>query len=660
MADFARVDNITCHKRGSAEFDRLSEGKDTITCYDLTVDTHPSFFVGESKLLVHNCTDTNQSSFYNESEYWNIEFDDADVELAGGNILNLIDPPGTHAKYKNFWIGCDVGMTIAPTAIVIFSEVSEKKSAPPVLKLLGKLILKRIKTGDQATLVLHLIDIYRPLAFALDSTGVGLGLYDYIQDKARENPELRQFQERIKGYNFSQKIVADWDDTVEIDPDDPKSWEKAEIRRSVLERSTDVLRALVDDQRIQLPWDRELLGEFQGQSWCVDKETEILTKRGWLKYDEVLVGDETLGLNQQGESFWTPISKVKYFEGVHKVAHLQGQCHDSVTTLNHRWFVRRHGNALEFEWVTTEALLSDKTCWSIPISSDRVDFPTEKKYSDEFVELVAWIFTEGGVVKAGNHMTITQSPLVNQDHCDRIENLLVKMLGSGDINPGRGNPSKLGWSASYFSDRANTWRILDSRLLASLREVFPNFEKVFPIDFLNSLTKEQLDLFINVSLLGDGCEFRRVREGRQDCEVREFTQKSYRMNLFEYALALRGFAFHTKPKGGVDMESCTLLKRNFIHSGSMKSDVYEVDGVWCPVTGSGNWYARRNGSAYFTGNTYAKAALDPYGRKRVFSAGAFHSLDACRMAVLAYKQNAIEQLLKAQERPWEAPPTIFL
>lgn len=390
-----------------------------------------------SRLML--CVDSDQSSAYNENEYWNTSFDDSDVKFADGEILNLINPPGSHAKYRNFWIGMDVGFcvdeqteiltkrgwlkyheiiigvdeslainpethksewqtitdlyvdtgkfpmvsmrgqsfdsfttphhrwfvqnssghwkwkttetlerdeyiplsvaysgppcesiysddpelepvftsgecsyqkvsdvslqrddnffgtiwcptlkghnwlarrngsiyftgnTLAPSAICIFSEISEKRDQPPILKLLGRIEMKRIKTKDQAKLILHLIDTYRPLAFAMDSTGVGLPLFETIQEEARENPNLSTMVERIKGYNFSQKVIAEFDDTVTIDEDDPDGYKKAEIRRSVLEHSTDILRQLVDDHRLSLPWDRDLIAEFQGQSFTYSK-----------------------------------------------------------------------------------------------------------------------------------------------------------------------------------------------------------------------------------------------------------------------------------------------------------------------------------------------------------------------------------------------------
>ena len=58
--------------------------------------------------------------------------------------------------------------------------------------------------------------------------------------------------------------------------------------------------------------------------------------------------------------------------------------------------------------------------------------------------------------------------------------------------------------------------------------------------------------------------------------------------------------------------------------------------------------------------TFARSAMDSYGRKRIFSNGNFHTLDACRMAVLAYQQQVIEDFINSNDRQWEPPPMLFL
>lgn len=242
------------------------------------------------------CCDADQSSDYNINEYWECHIDEATIREYDGNALVLLDPPPSHDKYKRIWIGADIGYTQAPTAIMIFAEhkpgtaemaernsvnaetspgvrAAKKKVAKTELKLIGRIMLKRVAHENQVQIIMWLIDHYRPQAFAMDKTGLGLPLFQDIQNHVRENDRLAFVLDRIKGYGFSEKLVVDFDDRVTIDENDPKGYEKAEIKRNVLEYSSDVLRSLVDDGQLRLPWDRELIGEFKGQTWTYDKST---------------------------------------------------------------------------------------------------------------------------------------------------------------------------------------------------------------------------------------------------------------------------------------------------------------------------------------------------------------------------------------------------
>jgi WXG100 family type VII secretion target len=70
---------------------------------------------------------------------------------------------------------------------------------------------------------------------------------------------------------------------------------------------------------------------------CVPIDTTILTRRGWLKHDEVRVGDETIGYNQaDGSSAWTRISRVVHHEDAPLVRLGNSRWH-ATTTPNHRW-----------------------------------------------------------------------------------------------------------------------------------------------------------------------------------------------------------------------------------------------------------------------------------------------------------------------------------
>jgi hypothetical protein len=215
-------------------------------------------------------TDVDAGSHYNEFEYTSLEIDEAAVREYG-SIIPLLDLPASHRNYKRVWIGMDLGWTIAPTSIVIFAEDNKARKGKNSLKLLARILLKKISATDQADAVIHLLDMYRPIAYALDSTGAGLPLFDYVQKATREDPNLRSLTSRIKGYNFSEKIIAEFDDSVQIDEMNPEGYKEAAIYRNVLEWSTDILRSMVDEQTLMLPYDKSIIAEFQGQTWTYAK-----------------------------------------------------------------------------------------------------------------------------------------------------------------------------------------------------------------------------------------------------------------------------------------------------------------------------------------------------------------------------------------------------
>jgi hypothetical protein len=160
------------------------------------------------------------------------------------------------------------GNTSDPSEILVFAEEPGKVSK---LRLISRLTLERINHENQVKAILFLLGFYRPKCFAMDKTGLGLPLFQDVQNQARVDKNLKALQDRIKGYNFSEKILVGYDESIEVDEflGDPEH--EAGIRRQVLEYSTDQLRSLVDAQRLLLPFDKELIAEFQGQTFTYNK-----------------------------------------------------------------------------------------------------------------------------------------------------------------------------------------------------------------------------------------------------------------------------------------------------------------------------------------------------------------------------------------------------
>lgn len=229
------------------------------------------------------CADDDMTSDYNVDEYFYARIKAEMLNLTGTDITDALDFPARHLKYLGsdpkkpkavFWVGMDVGFTVDPSEILVFVEYRHKPNDEfSRLRLLTRISMTRIGNHDQVKAILKVIDFYKPKVFAMDKGGLGLPLLQEIQEMA-EDPELipydcKQYDlkgslSRIKGYNFSEKIIVDFDETL-VDPDEDMNEQKeAMLKRNTKEYASDKLRALVDAERIELPWDEELLRQYQG------------------------------------------------------------------------------------------------------------------------------------------------------------------------------------------------------------------------------------------------------------------------------------------------------------------------------------------------------------------------------------------------------------
>lgn len=218
------------------------------------------------------CVDSNPDSDYNQNEYYHFRINDEFLRDRGVDIVDHLDMPGSHKIYKKFWAGMDVGMTNHPTEILVWAEeyVNAKgKTSPTVrLKCIARFHLERISAPDQIKVMEAICEFYKPAGFGMDRTGLGLPIYQYAIDRNLASPHLYN---AVKGYNFSEKIPVSFEELEDndewVDPIDRA------IMANVLEYSSDQLRLLVDQGRLRLPWDIDMLKEFQGQAYFTAKSS---------------------------------------------------------------------------------------------------------------------------------------------------------------------------------------------------------------------------------------------------------------------------------------------------------------------------------------------------------------------------------------------------
>lgn len=362
---------------------------------------------------------------------------------------------------------------------------------------------------------------------------------------------------------------------------------------------------------------------------CVDEETEILTQRGWLRFDEVRPGDVTLSINEHsGFAEWDEIEGVHLYPGQHELVSWEGRDFSALTTHDHRWLVDNNGSFGSrpgLKWKTTDTVAHGDR---IPKAALCSTLPTQPKYSDAFVELVGWIWTEGSKDMTG--LNIVQSHTKNLSNVERIRRALVEICP----NPIKGTAYNA--HNPYWSERKANDSITEFYLNAALSEEFFDVfvtHKVVEPAFITSLTYSQLKLFVEVSMLGDGHV---TSKGQGNSHLAQ----SRKEQLFAFQLACTLLGIPTSElRKDKDYYGIYMHKGKYHHprlvewrNGGRK--LVNYDGtVWCVTTTNQNWLARRNGKVYYTGNTYVKGlAKRVTAEGKVYTTYTLHGTTSGRLA----------------------------
>ena len=212
------------------------------------------------------CVRINESSWateYNENVYCRIKIEGESLERRP--IESFINLPASHLhkSYTSFWAGMDIGFTRDPSELLIFGAIRQKRNGEDVdtLRLLARIHLMRISAVDQEKVIAAVFAFYgdRLRALSMDKSGAGLPVWQHMD----KDPAHEAIRTRIKGYGFSEKRAVEFDDRPLVGREQATD---AMIEKNIIEFATDKLREYVDAGMMELPYDKELLTEFQGQT----------------------------------------------------------------------------------------------------------------------------------------------------------------------------------------------------------------------------------------------------------------------------------------------------------------------------------------------------------------------------------------------------------
>lgn len=248
--------------------DKISEykGEDTIdygrNLFGNAGSTQMSLF-SQRRLMA--CVRTKESAWavsYNRDLYRRIKI--SEEHLRDGRqvleeVFELLPPEMLGSDYLAYYGGMDVGFTRDPTEILIFGL-----TYGDTLRLLLRVHLARVSAPDQAFVVGSIFRHFghRLESFGMDRTGVGLPVYQQLTDPYGEDSLPAEHRARIVGYAANEKVPVGLDDRALLPYE---TEDDLIIYKNVTAWGFDAARQIVDSQGLELPYDNELLAEFQGE-----------------------------------------------------------------------------------------------------------------------------------------------------------------------------------------------------------------------------------------------------------------------------------------------------------------------------------------------------------------------------------------------------------
>ena len=336
----------------------------------------------------------------------------------------------------------------------------------------------------------------------------------------------------------------------------------------------------------------------QGNHECLDDSSEVLTRRGWIPIADVTLEDEVASMHpHELTTTWAKPIKVHRYEYSGEMVEARQRGMSMRVTPNHRmaYFLwdRAFGDGRRAK--LAYVLAEDAERMSVVhVPAMARSGASGCKWSDDQIRLAAWVLTDGHIKTDTASVYVYQS---KQKGIDEIRAILGRLGIEWDekVRPGRfdGVIIKSALPQHVFRISRTPW----------LAELVGQHDKSIP-DWVHECTDEQFAVFLESYIDGDGSR-RPAREGSW-ARVIYGTQKM--LSQLQAACVTHGFraSLSWQPRGEAEDGYYRLnVTRRPVMTVQRKSFTRtRHDGfVYCLTTHAGNFFVRRDGIAYVTGNS---------------------------------------------------------
>lgn len=339
--------------------------------------------------------------------------------------------------------------------------------------------------------------------------------------------------------------------------------------------------------------------------YCLDEETEILTREGWKK--DVDVGEEVA-------AFDTETNEIKFVPALAKIRReleddeyfcsIKTPSTDLRVTNKHRML---YDNKRKTGWKFKEAadLAKLKDGCYIPVSAKN-DFKGVP-LSDDELRFIGWVMTDGSINKINGAVTITQGKY--QPYCEEIQKCIdgcgfkYNRFERVRQSQYKSNSNAVVWTISKGKPRG---RDRDKRGWGALEKYLS--KDLSPLLF--DMTEKQFDVMLEAIHLGDGAKQLNQTWTRQSYHIssgrKVFAERLQMMAIMRgYRASVSEHKYNQNPVYIIHLKK---TDRSFIESKYDDRPTWqaehkkEAEKCWCVENELGTLVTRRNGKVAFMGN----------------------------------------------------------
>lgn len=314
---------------------------------------------------------------------------------------------------------------------------------------------------------------------------------------------------------------------------------------------------------------------------CFDTETEVLSQRGWLKYDEVTSDDLVYTRNlATGMGEWGKVNYVFVGEYDGPMMLMRNKTHgmNARCTPHHNWITQNRTNGIIGKTQAAD-LRTQHTLVTTAALEDGPGLP------EGMASAFGWIMAEGHYPPNWRTaIKISQSHRVNPLKCAEIGRVLDLIGCTWSLKPNRP------------ATKDEYVYIIRGEMAADVRANLMPDKTIAPW-VIASMTKEDAEAFLEAYIDGDGW---RSKTSRYIA-----TKNPANADAIEAIAALAGYYTYRLSRPG-GMMHVTIRKPRPIRVEGMTREYEQHNGlIWCPNTDNGTAFFRRRGTTFMSGQTHA-------------------------------------------------------